>query len=320
MGADSTRGTSGVRASGNPRVDSFLSYKSNERVLDELSSMGFVDAHTDEAGYILDRCSIHHLEPYLRALDRLPQPVEKTIQAAHNLLTFDRRAQSVLLKFIGIFELQFRAQYIKQMAGRHGDYAIYDDSLFSSKSDHADRVGRYRRSASEKAKRDARVRRIVDGCGDEIPICVGIDCMTLGSLSVLYRDTADADVANSIAESFGCTRTELRKWSKTITDVRNICAHFDPFFIRKQMPSVPMKIRGSATMCPTTSPLYAVVLLAHLIEDMEFESYDRHLIFARNLELEIGRELAAIDDFLYGGMAHAPILSIPFNWRTILHL
>lgn len=64
--------------------------------------------------------------PYIKALDAIDGYQDPSIKLAHDLLTFDRRMQVVLLKYIGVFEAQFRAQHLVNMASRHGAHAIRD--------------------------------------------------------------------------------------------------------------------------------------------------------------------------------------------------
>lgn len=115
MGIESTGGTSNGDASGNPPVVSSPRFKSNKEILMTLAGDGFLDAGTPEAPYVFNHVSYQHLLPYIKVLDSLPAWEQRTMNVVHNLLTFDRRMQSMLMKYIGIFEAQFRAQHLRAM-------------------------------------------------------------------------------------------------------------------------------------------------------------------------------------------------------------
>ena len=309
-----TGGTSSGDASGNPPVVSSPAFKTNRQILDELLSDGFRDAATPEASHILEHVSYQHFLPYVRATAAIGDPSLVTINTANNLMTFDRRMQATVLKYIGVFEARFRALYLSTIAECHGAYAIYDSGLFLRADRHAATMANYEREVSNRIKRDAPMRRAYEnGCG-KLPLWMGLECMTLGTLSALYSNTADKTASGFIANSLGCTKAELSSWMRTITAVRNICAHFEPLFVRRQIPSVPKKIIG--VNCPRTAPLYAVLLLVKLLEEPGFTSSDRNLIYARRLEEDAGVYINMVEGF-YGSV---PLSNFPAYWRSLLHL
>lgn len=312
---ESTGGTSSGDASGNPPVVSSPRFKSNTEILKTLAEDGFLDAGTPEALYVLDHVSYQHLLPYIKVLDSLPAWEQRTVNMVHNLLTFDRRMQSMLMKCIGIFEAQFRAQYLRAMASEHGPYAAYDGSLFLRPDNYEKSFRSYSEEVDKRISREKPFRAAFDAGRGRLPIWMGLECMTLGTLSALFSNTADKSVTGAVTESFRCTKAELTSWTKTITAVRNICAHFEPLFIRAQLPSQPKGIIGNT--CPRRSPLYAIVLLSRLLEDMEFESYDGNLIYARRLEMDAREYFLMLENFCGGVL---PLPSVPQNWRTYLHV
>ena len=309
-----TGGTSSARASGNPPVVSSPVFKSNSGFLDELRLKGYADIGTPEPAYILEHVSYQHLIPYFKALAYLPPSEPKTVNAAHNLLTFDRRMQSVLMQYVGIFEAQFRAQYLARMTEAHGPFAVYDPGNFLREEKRRVSSETYETEVLKRSRRDRAVRQMYEEWGSWVPLWVGMECMTLGTLSAFYSNTADRSVTDAVASSFGCRKDELVSWTKTITAVRNICAHFEPLFVRKQLPSQPKRIFGVS--CSRRTPLYAVLILVKLLEDVHFQSYDSNLIYARNLELSI---CAHLEDLQRVYPERMPLPSIPFNWRTLLN-
>lgn len=134
----------------------------------------------------------------------------------------------------------------------------------------------------------------------------------LSELAAKVSNTRDRTVTDAVAHSFGASKDELVSWTKTITATRNICAHFEPLFVRKQLPAQPKAIRG--LQCPRRSPLFAVLLLAHLLRKT-IKTYDRNLDYKSRIEHDAAQEIAALLEYF----GNVPIPGIPFNWRTLLN-
>lgn len=137
MGAARAEGTSGRKPSANPSAISL----SIDIDIESLSERGF-DCSSPEARYVVERVSMHRLEAYLplvsdnaRAISfvdgRIIEHGDPELKEAHDLITYDRRVQVIILKYAGIFEGQFRARYARFMTALHGDMALYDHSLFN---------------------------------------------------------------------------------------------------------------------------------------------------------------------------------------------
>lgn len=309
-----TGGTSSACASGNPPVvSSTPSFKSNDEILSELASKGYIGTDAPESAFVLEHVTYQHLIPYLKALDTISGYRDPSLKLAHDLLTFDRRMQVVLLKYIGVFEAQFRAQYLVNMASRHGAHAIYDESLFLREERYAESLAYYKSEVEKRIRRDSKMRAAYESGGGMIPLWIGVECMTLGTLSSLYSNTADREVTDAVAASFGASKSELVSWTKTITATRNICAHFEPLFVRKQLPAQPKRIDG--IMCNRRLPIYVVILLGHLLRKT-IDTTDPNLNYRKRIELDAGMEINAF--FTYFGPIQIP--SIPFNWKSLLHL
>lgn len=284
----------------------------NEMVLAALYESGFQDAVQPEAAYLLEHISYQHMLPYLRVAKQFGAG-GAGMKRAHDLLTFDRLLRATTFRYLGIIEAQMRAQYASAMAERHGSLSIYDPSLFLRQERYQRSRESYDAEIEKKKSRNRRIREVSEENGGMVPIWYGVESMTMGTLFNLYSNTADNVVTSSVAESFGAKKDELANWSKTLTEVRNICAHFEPLYIRRQLPSVPRRIRGFDA-CPRRAPLYAAVLIAHLLRG-SIDTYDSSLIYGDKFKEEMRALIAEFEDFVDGPV---PIPGFPFNWKTIL--
>lgn len=264
MSLDRAGGTSPdvSQCSGNPPAI-FLAHISYKPIIDALAARGFSDARTGEAAFMLQRVSLQHMQPYLDMVARHPKGSAPCIKEACDLMSFDRRFQSAVFKYIGVFETQFRAQYAHMMERESGEMSLYDASLFLRPDNYERSREHYDTEARRKAGRRGTAAHHAACGGDKLPVGIGVECMTLGTLSQFYANTRSRVVTDTVAQSFGCSKAELTSWARTICDVRNICAHFDAYMSRRQIPSVPLRI--SRLGADNKSPFYVIHILLKLL-------------------------------------------------------
>lgn len=306
--------------SGNPPAIPLKSENSaphGESVADvsaRLAEAGFWDAGSPGALYIIERVG-RHLEPYLRTSAQLSPEYGMSVKAAHDILTFDRDLTAAIFKHIGVFEWQMRSGYARLMAEAYGPFAVYDASLFLRKENHARTMASFEAEVSKRLSRDRSAAEEVAANGGRLTTWGAVRCMTLGTLCHFYSNTADRSVTGAVAASFGATKDELVNWSKTITQVRNICAHFEPYVIRKQIPSTPKALKDAS--CPRRSPLFVILLLERLLGASEADRAEIGLDYCTRLKADIYDVISWFERF-YGGAV--PIAGFPQNWRTALEI
>ena len=311
---DSTRGTSvDSSESENPPVDNASRkrrYLCDEEVRELLRERGFADAGTDSALHLLSRVSYQHLSPYLTAVEKAG--CKKSLKHAHDLLTLDRRFQSMAFKYIGMFETQFRAAYSSAMAREHGDFALYDAGVFLRGDLYGKTRSAYDAEVLRKARRSPLVKQELADNGGMMPVWHSVEFMTLGTLSKFFSNTGDRAVTRSVLDSFGVRKREFSSWVRTITAARNIFAHFGHYLVSSQIPSIPLSVHGAGM--PNTAPLYLVVLLYRLLDAPDV-SGDPNMRYAERLRDET---LALLGSFYgtYGDSVSVP--GIPDDWRSAL--
>ena len=266
--------------------------------------MGFDDANTPQASYFIGRAGYSHARPYAKAYARKGlglATVEKAIR-------FDRELQAILLKHIGLFEVQFRAQYSRLLADAAGPFAHRDPSQFRNAAQYAKSMERYVDEANRRMRqRDGHARAMVEEYGD-LPVWDAVEAMTMGTLSMLYKNTRSKAVRFGVADSFGVRYEELASWMGTISFVRNRCAHFGRL-AGTNLVIAPKAIDGVSLS--TSHPLYAVLILERLLSSkVEFPG-DLPLMYSIGLAAEIN-DLAAE----YEGPVTRAYL--PPNWQRLI--
>ena len=129
----------------------------------KLGSLGYEDADTPQAETFVDTVGYQHAKQYL------PDSRGGTLRKAHSLMVFDLEFQGVLLKYIGYFEIAFRARYSREMAERRGPFAHRNPKNFSDSRHFDEFLDRYGAELSRAVRRDGEARSNVEEYGD-LPI------------------------------------------------------------------------------------------------------------------------------------------------------
>lgn len=308
---DSSGGTS--HGSGNPPDGLPYGLLFDEELLSGLARMGFIDAMTGEADFLLSHASYEHIRAYLELIRRKPRRGEQRMQDAHLLMLFDRELKSIIFEYIGVFETKLRVQYSHAMSSLHGSFCVYDPTLFLNRRNYDRSLANYEREVGIQVRQGSGVyRKAVTESEGKCPVQLGVECITLGTLSKLYANTADNAATLTVARSFGATKGILSNWLKTICCARNAIAHFDPLIVKKELQMKPKPIRGFDAR--NTAPFYVVFLLLRLIST-DFAAEDRLLGYHALLAKKIDESLTRWEP-LFGYLY--PVLGIPADWRQAM--
>lgn len=229
----------------------------------EAKERGLVDADTPQARYMMGWIGYRHVEMYFPVYsdgDGLEGGL--SLREVHRMMRFDRKLQSLLMEYIGLFELRFRAQYSYAMGGARGPFAHRNPKNFKRRDFFDSFIKGYSSEFSRQLK--ARNKPVVEAYlryGDA-PLPLAVEIMSLGTLSKLYRNTRSSKVRDAVAESFGVGQEALVSWLRAISAIRNQCAHFGVVACRKLV-SRPKTIGGVSA--DNGSPFYILLVLERLL-------------------------------------------------------
>lgn len=144
---------------------------------------------------------------------------------SYKTFDFDRALQALFMKWIGAFELQFRAQYSNAMASEHGAFSHRVKGNFVDENHFHDFLSNYSRELEYKMSARADIRSTCEAFGD-LPIWQAVEILPFGTLSKMYRNTRSKAVRFAVSDSFGIEYATLSSWMRTVSEVRNRCAHF----------------------------------------------------------------------------------------------
>lgn len=277
---------------------------SKEDLLARLRCMGFNDTDTPQASFFMDRVGYTHARPYANEFANRGLG----LAAVDLAICLDRQFQSLLLEYIGLFEVQFRSQYSRLMAESGGPFAHRDPSCFKNMEWHKASIDVYAEEANRQVRQgNDHVRREVETYGD-MPVWDAVEVMSMGTLSKLYKNTRSKAVRFGVSDSFGVRYDDLVSWMGTITFVRNRCAHFGRLLGTKLVVRPrPLPRVGLST----SHPLYAVLLLEKLLSS--------NVEFPKNMSLMYSLRL--LSDFHdLASEFDGPIARtyLPPNWKSLV--
>ena len=306
--------TSSSDASGNLPAKLYAVDESFRSYIESLKQFGFVDAETGETAYMLERTSYAHLAYYFRSVLSAARKsgTAPTVKAVHDVMTLDRRFQSVVFKYIGLVESQVRSQYSHWMKVEHGYFPHHDGTLFLNLRNYEDARKSYDREASRAKRNNRIIRESANQNGGKIPIDLAVQVMSLGVLSRFFSNTANLAVTHGVAASFGVKRDELSGWLRSIADTRNVFAHFGAYLSRAQMPTTPMKIRGLEV--DNSTPPFIAYLVAYLLAG-DVKTRDLNLDYARTMSFELSSTIEPFEKMYPLLMKE---LNFPPEWRSAL--
>lgn len=179
-----------------------------------------------------------------------------SVKQLHRAILFDRKLQALLLEYIGLFELQFRARFSYMLSLKRGAFAHRNPKNFKDRKKFDDFLRRYGQEFNRQLKnRNTEITKAYDTYGDA-PVWLAVETMSFGTLSMLYQNTKSKEIRNGVARHFGVTPEELESWARALSSVRNICAHFNRLCGTKPV-SRPKKISGSIGTIQTRSIRYS---------------------------------------------------------------
>lgn len=249
----------------------------------EAAKSGFIDGDTEKAEWLLRRIGLQHASSYFDLFRNESGAVAEgsSMMELHRTLIFDRKFQALLIEYIGLFELQFRAQYSYWMSEKRGAFAHRDPSNFKKPGLFDDFLKRYQSEFARQLKKgNPDIAAAYELYGDA-PIWLAVEIMSFGTLSMLYNNTRNAKVRDGVAASFGASSEDLVSWARALSGVRNTCAHFGRL-VGTKLTARPKMIPGFKG--DNGSPLYIVALLEYLLkrsylfEDDPSLSYELSLI------------------------------------------
>lgn len=194
----------------------------------QLQRRGMVIADPAQAEFYLGQLNYYRLGAYWLPFENNHEAhtfkPSTRFEDVLNLYVFDRELRLLMLDAIERIEVAVRAQWVYQLAHRHGTHAHLDATL----AYRTDRWQKHLRKLREEVERsdETFIKHLIATYLEDLPpVWAVCEVMSLGSLSHWFHNLKPMPTRRAIAASFGVDDGVLQSWLHHLTFIRNLCAH-----------------------------------------------------------------------------------------------
>lgn len=222
-----------------------------EQHLDTLRDRGLDISNESKARHYLSNISYFRLSAYTRPLYTPNEPEHHFLAGTRfddvlELYVFDRELRLLLLDAIERLEVALRAQLTNTLAEHHGPHGYLDASLFDTRYNHAWLLNKLEDEAKAREVEAflAHYRSKYTTAPLQPPIWMAVELLTFKEVSTLFANLRQAQDTQRIEAHFGWKFPLLKSWFRSLSDLRNVCAHHARVWNREfgSRPEMPKKI------------------------------------------------------------------------------
>lgn len=219
--------------------------------LDTLRKRGLTIPDEARARQYLGNISYYRLSAYTRRFYQPGQPDHvflngTTFEDVLQLYVFDRELRLLLLDAIERLEVALRAQLTNTLAEHYGPHGYLDARLFDTRYNHGWLINHLDEEAKARDVETflAHYRRKYTTAPPQPPIWMAVELLTFKEVSILFAHLRQTRDTQRIEVHFGWKFPLLRSWFRSLSDLRNICAHHGRVWNREfgSRPEMPKKI------------------------------------------------------------------------------
>lgn len=198
-----------------------------------LQERGLHIANPDRARHHLANIGYYRLSAYTRPF-YVPQPTQDhvflegtTFEQVLALYAFDRELRLLLLDAIERLEVALRAQMSDTLAENHTPHGYLDPVVFDTRYNHAWLLDKLAKAVNAK---DAELfiehyRNKYTAAPVQPPVWMAMELLTFKEVSTLFGQLRHKEDTQRISQHFGWPDAVLRSWFRSLSDLRNLCAH-----------------------------------------------------------------------------------------------
>lgn len=185
-----------------------------------------------------------------------------------SLYAFDRELRSIVFSAIQDIEIALRTRIIHHFSMKYGAFWFMDASLFSD-AEIFDKCFLSLQNEVGRSKEDFLLEHFKKYDSPSMPpVWKTLEVASFGTLSKLFCNMADISVKKSVAKSFGLPQYKyLESWIRSITVLRNCCAHHARIWNRRfpLMPQLPKHLSLAWIEVDGTKPMKLFALLSTIL-------------------------------------------------------
>lgn len=219
--------------------------------LDTLRQRGLKLPDEARARHYLGNISYYRLSAYTRPFYRPGQADHLFLDGTSFddillLYVFDRELRLLLLDAIEWLEVALRTQLTNTIAEHHGPHGYLDAKLFDTRYKHDWLITHLdnKTKAREVETFLDHYRRKYPSGPAQPPIWMAVELLTFKEVSILFVHLRQPRDTQRIEAHFGQKFPLLKSWFRSLSDLRNICAHHARVWNREfgSRPEMPKKI------------------------------------------------------------------------------
>lgn len=202
-----------------------------------------------------------------------------------DIYEFDRKLRHILLKRLDIIEISFKSIYAYEFSRIYGPDGYLDVANFTAPDRYQKTMGKVEKQRKSAEYTEPFVKHFEEQ-NELMPLWAEVELFTFSNISILYS-ISKSDAQSAVAFHYGFrskgAATQLGQVMKSMTIIRNLCAHGNRLFNRifEQKPRLTKEDKGLLIMKdgrPDNSHLYGFVLLMRqLLPSDEFQSMKQEI-------------------------------------------
>ncbi len=217
-----------------------------------LQSRGLIIQDLDLAEQTLQRISYYRLSAYLRFFQKINSSNHQylsgsTFEAVLNLYKFDKSLRMLIFNTTESIEVAIRTQIIYHYSHDYHPHWYLDKNLFHNISKHQaliDSITQY--CQSNKVEEFIEHYRNKYTTPQLPPSYMALEIISFGQLSRMYANLSPSETRKKVHEHFQIPNKFLLSWLRSLSYIRNICAHHSRLWNiqLRESPMLPSRLKG----------------------------------------------------------------------------
>lgn len=176
----------------------------------------------------------------------------------HMLYVFDRELRLLLTDAIERLEVALRAQLTNTLGEHYGAHGYLAPGIFDSRYNHTWLIDKLTVEAQAREVETfmAHYREKYTAAPTQPPIWMAMELLTFKAISNLFANLRDEQDTKRISQHFGWPHKVLTSWFRSLSDLRNLCAHHMRVWNREfgSRPVMPKKTPKNWPQVPDAIP------------------------------------------------------------------
>jgi abortive infection bacteriophage resistance protein len=155
----------------------------------------------------------------------------------------DKKLRHLLMEALENIEIAFRTHITYLIAHKYGTLGYRNKENFLDETWHAEFINELEKTFTIRRKGELFIEHHYQNYSGKFPVWVAVEVTSFGMLSNLYKNLKEEDKKEIAKTYYDVPYTYVESWLRTLSNVRNICAHFGRIY-NKNLTFKPMLFRN----------------------------------------------------------------------------